>query len=97
METTGQLSVCKKAETQPPTIIEMGKTPKPLNLPVVVISDGDFVPQGLQYCSVSEDTVKKLAKKQGRKIQDIFLMTCTPDQKIYIVPKDKPKKGGKAQ
>lgn len=97
VETTGQLSVCKKAETQPPTIVEMGKTPKALNLPAVVVSDGDFVPQGLQYCAVTEEILKKLVKKQGQDIQDIFLMTCTPDRKVYIVPKEQPQKGGDAK
>lgn len=94
VETTGQLSVCKKAETQPPTIVDIGKAPKPLNLPAVVVSDGEFVAQGLLYCDISEEKLQKLAKKQGRKIQDIFLMTCTPDLKVYIVPKDCSKKGG---
>ncbi|MBQ9969676.1 MAG: DUF421 domain-containing protein [Oscillospiraceae bacterium] len=89
VETTGQLSVCKKAETLPLTASDLGKTPPALNIPAVVVSDGQLLPQGLDYCGIGEETVRKLAKKQGRELQDIFLMTCTPDQTVYIVEKEK--------
>lgn len=89
VETTGQLSVCKKAETVPLTASDLGKIPPALNIPAVVVSDGQLLPQGLDYCGIEEETVRKLAKKQGRELQDIFLMTCTPDQTVYIVDKEK--------
>lgn len=89
VETTGQLSVCKKAETVPLTASDLGKIPPALNIPAVVVSDGQLLPQGLDYCGIKEETVRKLAKKQGRELQDIFLMTCTPDQTVYIVDKEK--------
>ena len=89
VETTGQLSVCKKAETVPLTASDFGKIPPALNIPAVVVSDGQLLPQGLDYCGIKEETVRKLAKKQGRELQDIFLMTCTPDQTVYIVDKEK--------
>ncbi len=89
VETTGQLSVCKKAETVPLTASDLGKIPPALNIPAVVVSDGQLLPQGLDYCGIKEETVRKLAKKQGRELQDIFLMTCTPDQTVYIVEKEK--------
>lgn len=89
VETTGQLSVCKKAETLPLTASDLGKIPPALNIPAVVVSDGQLLPQGLDYCGIKEETVRKLAKKQGRELQDIFLMTCTPDQTVYIVDKEK--------
>ena len=89
VETTGQLSVCKKAETFPLTASDLGKIPPALNIPAVVVSDGQLLPQGLDYCGIKEETVRKLAKKQGRELQDIFLMTCTPDQTVYIVDKEK--------
>ena len=89
VETTGQLSVCKKAETLPLTASDLGKIPPALNIPAVVVSDGQLLPQGLDYCGIKEETVRKLAKKQGRELQDIFLMTCTPAQTVYIVEKEK--------
>ena len=89
VETTGQLSVCKKAETVPLTASDLGKIPPALNIPAVVVSDGQLLPQGSDYCGIKEETVRKLAKKQGRELQDIFLMTCTPDQTVYIVDKEK--------
>ncbi len=94
VETTGQLSVSKKAETLPLTAADLGKQVSPLSIPAVVVSDGQMVTQGLSYCGISEETVQKLAKKQGRELQDIFLMTCTPDLNVYIVDKEQSQKGG---
>ncbi len=89
VETTGQLSVCKKAEHEAPTAKDLNIKIPAASPPVLVVCDGEFVQQGLQYCSITEEKARKLAKKQGRDIQDIFIMTCDPDLSVYIIPKDK--------
>ena len=94
VETTGQLSVCKKSEFSPPTAADLGRRIPPANIPSVVISDGQVVKQGLDYCGITEKKLFALIKKQGREIQDIFLMTCTPDLTVFLVPKERPSKGG---
>ncbi len=93
VETTGQLSVLKKAEHEPPTARDWKMEMEPSPPPALIVCDGELLPQGLQYCGISEEKARRLARKKGRDIQDIFLMTCDPDLSVYIV--DKEKKGAK--
>ena len=89
VETTGQLSVSKKTALQPPTVTDMGIHKSPAAIPAVVVSDGEIVEQGLQLCGIDQNKLKKLIKKEKTALQDIFLMTCTTDMTVFIVPKDK--------
>lgn len=88
VETTGQLSVCKKASLQPATVTDLGKETAPADIPAVVVSSGQVVTQGLQYCQLSEEELYKMIQKQGRRLPDIFLMTCTPSHAVVLIPKD---------
>lgn len=85
-ETTGQLSICKKALFEPlcPKTANISAPPSPP--PAVVISDRKLVQQGLDYCRMQQAELVKILKKEGYKPEDIFLMTCTPDRDYYIVP-----------
>ena len=38
--------------------------------------------------SEPEQELKKLLKKAGYRLEDVFLMTCTPQKDYYIVPLD---------
>ena len=89
VETTGQLSVYKKAEMQEVTVKDLSLPVSPAQIPTVVVNSGQLVPQGLQLCGIDEKGIRKLAKKHGREIQDIFLMTCTPDRTVFLVPLEK--------
>lgn len=89
VETTGQLSVSKKTALQPPTVTDMGIHKSPVAIPAVVVSDGEIVEQGLQLCGIDQKKLQKLIKKEKTALQDIFLMTCTTDMTVFIVPKDK--------
>ncbi len=89
VETNGQLSICKKAEEEPPTAKDW-KMEKPSSGPPVLIAcDGELLPEGLSYCGITAEKARKLAKKQGRELQDIFLMTCDPDLSVTIISKEK--------
>jgi uncharacterized membrane protein YcaP (DUF421 family) len=89
VETTGQLSVSKKTALQPPTVTDMGIHKSPAAIPAVVVSDGEIVKQGLQLCGIDQKKLQKLIKQEKTALQDIFLMTCTTDMTVFIVPKDK--------
>ena len=89
VETTGQLSVSKKTALQPPTVTDMGIHKSPAAIPAVVVSDGEIVEEGLQLCGIDQKKLQKLIKKEKTALQDIFLMTCTTDMTVFIVPKDK--------
>ena len=85
-ETTGQLSVRKKAqyETLNAQTLQIQLTPQPV--PVLVINDRKILDQGLKSCGLTEGAFKKILKKEGYRSEDIFLMTCTPQLDYYIVP-----------
>lgn len=85
-ETTGQISICKKALFEPlcPKTASISAPPSPP--PAVVVSDRKLVQQGLDYCSMQRAELVKILKKEGYKPEDVFLMTCTPDRDYYIVP-----------
>lgn len=85
VETTGQLSVYEKSNSRQ-------------EIPTVVINGGQIVKEGLQYCGSDEATIRKLAEKRGYVVEDVFLMTCTPTMKTFLVPMEKrpEKKGGDA-
>ena len=85
-ETTGQLSICKKALFEPITPKAAGMTVPPSVPPAIIISDRKTVQQGLSYCKMQEDELQKILQKEGYRPEDIFLMTCTPDRDYYIVP-----------
>lgn len=88
VETTGQLSVSRKVTLQPPTVTDMGIKKSPAAIPALVVSDGDIVEQGLKLCGISREKLQKLLHKRKMAVQDIFLMTCTTDGTVFIVPKD---------
>ena len=87
-ETNGQLSIVKKAsfETLSPKSagIQVENTPPP----VLVVDDRKVIEEGLKLCKMSEQELKKLLKKAGYRLEDVFLMTCTPQKDYYIVPLD---------
>ena len=87
-ETTGQLSVRKKAqyETLNAQTLQIQLTPQPVP---VVINDRKILDQGLKACGLTEGAFKKILKKEGYRSEDIFLMTCTPQLDYYIVPMNK--------
>lgn len=99
VETNGQLSIVKKAPYQEATQQDLGLQSPAQQIPAVVVSSGKAVDAGLRYCGLSPEALEKLAKKNGQAVQDIFLMTCTPDRTVFLVPKNetgtKKKKGGK--
>lgn len=89
VETTGKLSVCKKTLDQPVTPKTLRMDLQNQNPPVVLVSDAQVVEDSLHYCNLTRGQLEKLLKREGIGLQEIFLMTCTPDRDYYIVPQDK--------
>lgn len=90
VETTGTVSVCPKERAQP-------LTPGQMNLPtrqdealfpITVISDGKLLRHALAFCGITEEWVIGQVAERGYTPQQIFLMTCTPDKDLYLVPKE---------
>lgn len=89
VETTGSISVCPKAKCQPVTAEQMKLDTEPDEslFPMPVISDGHLLPKGIAFCGVSPEWIREQTIVRGYQPEQIFLMTCTPHQEIFLVPK----------
>ena len=93
VETNGQLTIYPKAKFQPLTPKSLyepeGQSDSP---PMVLISDGELCSKVLKDCNLTEKWLEGVLKKENLLLRDVFLMTCDPSAKYYIVEKEKSKK-----
>ncbi len=90
VETTGKLNVCPKAACRPvtPQDMKLNVSSDTGEFPILVVSDGRIIEKGLEFCGVTQEWVREQARVHGFLLEQLFLMTCTQDKKIYAVPKD---------
>lgn len=92
VETSGDLSVYPKFANRPLTPSSAGIAPtKPYQdyPPVVMISDTCISEEGLNFCGVEESWLKKILKKEGCTINQVFLMVCDKNLEYKIIKKDR--------
>ncbi len=89
VETNGQLTVYQKPENQPLTQKALFD-PKSVSKapPMVLISDGILSPDTLHTCGLKERWLINVLEKENISQNEIFLMTCDPSAKYYIVKKE---------
>lgn len=97
VETTGQLSVFPKYPNRTVTNQDLNlPEPSCANSPqMVLICDGELVPDTLNYCNLREDWLQKTLEKQGVKQKDVFLMTCNQAANYHLVLRDNKKSSKK--
>ena len=85
LEVNGNLSVLLKSSEQTVTVgdIEAQKPPAALQLPV--ISDGKIIDESLTALETSECEIIKKVKKNGMKIENVFLMTMDRNGKYNLI------------
>lgn len=90
VETNGQLTVFPKEEFQPATKGDFSLSKKTSTAPpMVLISDGVLCSRVLRECNLSEKWLFGILEKEKVSEKDVFLMTCDPSAKYYIVRKEK--------
>lgn len=99
VETSGALSIFKKFEAREATA---GMLKLPIenecdSPPVVVISDGKFVEDSLNFCNINREWVAAKLAQKGLLPKDVFLMTCNRRAQYYISARDKNGKKGAAK
>lgn len=89
VETNGALTVYPKPQAQPLTP-KSAADPKSVSSapPMVLISDGVLCSKTLSACKLSEDWYKSVLKENSVCEKEVFLMTCTPEGKYYLVKKE---------
>lgn len=90
VETNGRLTVYPKFKARPLTP-EALTCPEALQCetpPMVLISDGVISSAVLEACNLSKKWLEGVLKEKALEEKDIFLMTCDPTAKYYIVKKE---------
>lgn len=90
VETNGKLTVYPKFKARPLTPealvspeLQQCETP-----PMVIISDGVIMPAALEACNLTQKWLGGVLRENGVTEKEIFLMTCDPTAKYYIVKKE---------
>ncbi len=89
IETDGQMSVLQYAAQLPLTAADAGKTPNEDDIEFLVVSDGDIDQKSLQLTALDETALLRKAASHGAAMNDIFIMTATPDGRVKIIRKEK--------
>ena len=94
VETNGHISAYCYPRFQPATA---GQVTDRLDeeMPVVVVSDGQTCQWGMQLCGLSEEALDRILQKKKCGIQDVFLLTVTPNGKPYLLTRGDVKGGGR--
>ena len=89
VETNGQLTVYPKFESQPITPKAVADPKSGSDTPpMVLISDGVLCSKTLSACNLTKKWYEGVLEKENLSEKEIFLMTCDPSAKYYIVKKE---------
>ena len=55
---------------------------------MVLISDGELNPKVLEICNLNERWLKNVLKENDASVENVFLMTCDPTARYYLVKKE---------
>lgn len=95
VETTGSISVMKKAEYDSPERADLNLKAKSSDPPQVVISDGKMAEKAVHSAGMSSRRINGILKKEKLKAEDIYIMTADSSGNYYIAEKNgkAPRKG----
>lgn len=84
VETTGSISVMKKAAYDSPTRNDEKIKSDNTDPPQLIISDGQLLERGLAGVGMSESQLDKILSERRLAVSDIFIMTADSAGKIFI-------------
>ncbi len=87
VETTGSVSVIKKADLETPTRKDLKISADISDPPVLIISDGNFIDKAMESLKLSRSAVESLVKANGMELSDIFIMTVDNSGKCFVADK----------
>ncbi|GAA0455210.1 DUF421 domain-containing protein [Alkalibacillus silvisoli] len=86
LETNGSINVLKKFIHQTPTNELLNQTPKAVELPVTIITDGEIVDENLKEIEWDLEHIKDEVEKQGLTIQDVMYAEWTQEKGLFVMP-----------
>ncbi|MCR4795977.1 MULTISPECIES: DUF421 domain-containing protein [Ruminococcus] len=87
VETTGSISVMKKASEDTPTRRDMKIAADCSDPPVLIISDGSFIPKAMESMKLSRCTVETVLKKHDISVENVFIMTADSSGNCFVADK----------
>ncbi len=84
METTGDINVCLKADKEPVTSHDLGKTVATKAEPQVVILDGNILNEGLTNIGLNEGWLKTELQKKGVDLENVFIGQVDSSGDLYV-------------
>ncbi len=88
VETNGQLSVLLKPDNDTVTRKDLALQPETQGYKCTVVIDGEIVSQDFKVCNMTENKVRKIAKKEKLEIKDIMLMTVDAAGNHTVIRKE---------
>jgi uncharacterized membrane protein YcaP (DUF421 family) len=88
VETTGKMSVLKKAQKQPPDASVLGLVVPNQDLEMILVSNGEISDFSLSFCSLSKEWLKGVLAGEKTDLSDIFLMTGNKNKEYNIIKKN---------
>lgn len=84
VETTGNMSVLKKASAEPPSRSDTGVPFSCSDPPQIIISDGRLMERAVSAVKLTYEKVEKILKKHKLKTADVLIMTIDNSGNYYI-------------
>ncbi len=91
VETNGTVSILPYEKDAPATPKQLNLTLSPQEVPVVVISDGTVLEDGLRGASMSRKQLRKLLEKEGTEPRKVFLLCADKSHRYTLIPKEEKK------
>lgn len=91
VETNGTVSILPYEKDSPATPTQLKLTLAPREVPVVVISDGMVLEDGLRGASMSRKQLKKILEKEQVPLRDVFLLSADKSHRYTLIQKENKK------
>lgn len=87
VETTGNVSVMKKAENDTPTRKDLKVSADCTDPPMLIISDGKFVQKSMEQLRLGRSTIEELLRAHSLTVGQVFIMTADSSGSCFISDK----------
>ena len=91
VETNGTVSILPYEKDSPATPTQLKLTLAPREVPVVVISDGMVLEDGLRGASMSRKQLNKILEKEQVSVRDVFLFSADKSHRYTLIQKENKK------
>ncbi len=88
VETTGQISVYVKKESQPITASDIGIKAESSDPPLLIVEDGKIAENAFSKINADRKWLDGVLKKEKLSIDDIFIMTCDRQKNYTLIKKE---------